>query len=144
MDPSTAHLAEPRWLWLAFLGPLALLALQQYSTVVRRRQLARIAAPHFVEELTRSHSPLRRTIKNILLVLVVAGLGLAMARPQWGQQENAGRMLGRDVVFLLDCSRNMLATDVAPSRLQRAKLSIQAYVIRLARVRDGPVPTDWH
>src|SRR5436309_3235605 len=110
MDLSAPHFAEPLWLWLAFLGPLLLLALQQYSAWARRRQLALIAASHFLEELTRSHSPWRRALKNILLVLAVAGLRLAMARPQWDQQENAGRMLGRDVVFLLDCSRSMLAT----------------------------------
>lgn len=133
------NFAEPRWLWLAFLGPLVLLGLQQYSAWARRKQLARIAAPHFVQELTRSHSPLRRAIKNILLILVVFGLGLALARPQWGQQENAGRVLGRDVVFLLDCSRSMLAADVAPSRLQRAKLAIMDYVQRHARGRVGLV-----
>jgi Ca-activated chloride channel family protein len=139
MDLASPHFAEPRWLLLAFLGPLVLLALQQYSAWARRRQLARIAAPHFVEELTRSHSPIRRGIKNVLLLLVVAGIGLAMARPQWGQQENAGRLLGRDVVFLLDCSRSMLATDVAPSRLQRAKLAILDYVQRHGRGRIGLV-----
>ena len=70
MDLASPHFAEPRWLLLAFLGPLVLLALQQYSAWARRRQLARIAAPHFVEELTRSHSPIRRGIKNVLLLLV--------------------------------------------------------------------------
>src|ERR1051326_700944 len=139
MNLSAPHFAEPRWLWLAFLGPALLLALQQYSAWARRRQLALIAAPHFLEELTRSHSPWRRVLKNVLLVLVVAGLGLAMARPQWGVQENTGRMLGRDVVFLLDCSRSMLATDIAPSRLQRAKLAILDYVQRHARGRIGLV-----
>src|SRR5438067_13934868 len=109
------HFAEPRWLWLAVLGPLLLLALHRYSAWARRRQLAQLAAPQFLEELTRSHSPFRRAFKNTLLVLTVAGIGLALARPQWGEQTNPGHSLGQDVVFVLDCSRSMLASDVAPS-----------------------------
>ncbi len=134
-----AHFAEPRWLWLAVLGPLVLVALQRYSAWMRRRQLARIAAPVFIAELTASHSPLRRRVKEALLVLAVAGVGLALARPQWGEREDAGHLLGQDMVFLLDCSRSMLATDVLPSRLQRAKLAILDYVQHHGRGRVGLV-----
>ena len=58
------HFAERGWLWLAVLGPLLLLALQRYSARARERQLARVASPHFVGELTRSHSPARRLVKR--------------------------------------------------------------------------------
>src|SRR6266478_4279138 len=133
------HFAEPRWLWLAVLGPLALAALQRYSAWARKRQLAQIASPHFVEELTRSHSPTRRAIKNSLLVLAVAAIGLALARPQWGQQQDTGQSLGEDIAFVLDCSRSMLAADVAPSRLQRAKLGILDFVQHRGRGRLGLV-----
>ena len=68
MSFAAPHFAEPRWLWLAVLGPLLLLALQFYAARARRRQLAQIAAPEFVANLTRSHSPVRRAIKNVLLV----------------------------------------------------------------------------
>src|SRR5437867_5594016 len=133
------HFAEPHWLWLAFLGPVALAALQVYSGWARRRQLAQIAAPHFVAELTRSHSPLRRALKNGLLLFAVAGVGLTLARPQWGEQAAPGHMLGHDIVFVLDCSRSMLATDVTPSRLQRAKLAILDFMHRHGRGRLGLV-----
>src|SRR6266496_4015025 len=133
------HFAEPRWLWLAFLAPLALIALQRYSAWARRRQLAQIAAPHFLEELIYSHSPARRAVKQALLVLAITGVGLALARPQWGEQEEAGHLLGEDVVFILDCSRSMLAADVSPNRLQRAKLAILDFVQRRGRGRGGLV-----
>jgi Ca-activated chloride channel family protein len=48
-------------------------------------------------------------------------------------------MLGEDVVFVLDCSRSMLATDVMPSRLQRAKFSILEFVRRQSHGRVGLV-----
>jgi len=133
------HFAEPSWLWLAGLGPLVLLALQSYSAWMRRRHLARIAAPAFVKDLTGSHSPLRRRIKEGLLLLAVAGMGLALARPQWGERADAGYLLGQDMVFLVDCSRSMLATDVSPSRLQRAKLAVLDYVQHHGRGRVGLV-----
>jgi Ca-activated chloride channel family protein len=133
------HFAEPRWLWLAVLGPLALVVLHRYAAWARRNQLAQFASPDFVKDLTRSHSPARRTLKHTLLVLAVAGFGLALARPQWGEQQDAGHLLGQDTLFVLDCSRSMLATDVLPSRLQRAKLAILDYVQHYGRGRVGLV-----
>jgi len=108
MNLAHPHFAEPRWLWLAVLMPLLLVALQRYAARARRQQLAQIASPHFVSELTRSHSPARRVLKEILLVLAVAGCGLAMARPQWGEEKLVEQQLaGEDIVFALDCSRSM-------------------------------------
>ncbi|HSU54763.1 MAG TPA: VWA domain-containing protein [Candidatus Dormibacteraeota bacterium] len=131
--------AEPRWLWVAILAPLGLLAVQSYSARVRRRQLAQLASPALLEQLTRSHSPARRAAKNILLILAVSAVGLALARPQWGHREETAQTLGEDVLFVLDCSRSMLATDVSPSRLQRARLAIQDYVQNHAHGRVGLV-----
>jgi Ca-activated chloride channel family protein len=136
---SHPHFAEPQWLWLALLGPVALILLQRYSTWARRGQLARIVAPDFLADLTRSHSGARRALKDALLVLAVGGIGLALARPQWGERAEASHVLGQDTVFLLDCSRSMLATDVSPSRLQRAKLAIMNFVQRHAQGRVGLV-----
>jgi Ca-activated chloride channel homolog len=139
MNLAHPHFAEPRWLWLAVCGPLALVVLQQYSAWMRQRQLSQIAAPAFLGELTRSHSPARRVFKNALLVLAFLGIGLALARPQWGEQAETSRIFGQDIVFLLDCSRSMLATDVSPNRLERAKLAILDFIQRRQQGRIGLV-----
>lgn len=139
MNVANPHFAEPEWLWLAILAPLALLGLQRYSAWARRRQLAQIVAPEFIADLTRSHSALRRGIKQVLLLLAVVGIGLALARPQWGEQAETSHLLGQDVVFLLDCSRSMLATDVTPNRMERAKLAILDFVQRQGHGRVGLV-----
>jgi Ca-activated chloride channel homolog len=133
------HFAEPRWLWLAVLAPLVLIALQRYSAWARQRQLAQLAAPEFLKELIGSYSPARRAIKNVLLVLAAAGVGVALARPQWGEQTEVSHIFGQDTLFILDCSRSMLASDVSPSRLQRAKLAILDYVQRYGHGRVGLV-----
>ena len=139
MNFANPHFAEPRWLWLAVLAPLVLVGLQRYSAWARRRQLAQLAAPEFLKELIGSYSPARRGIKNVLLVLAAAGVGVALARPQWGEQTEVSHLFGHDTLFILDCSRSMLASDVAPSRLQRAKLAILDYVQRYGHGRVGLV-----
>jgi Ca-activated chloride channel family protein len=139
MNFAHPHFAEPRWLWLAALAPVSLIALHLYSGWARKRQLEQIAAPHFLSELTQTYSPLRRATKNVLLVFAAATLGLALARPQWGEYQEQGQALGEDIIFVLDCSRSMLATDVTPSRLQRAKLAILDFMHRRAHSRLGLV-----
>lgn len=139
MNLAHPHFADPRWLWLALVGPALLFLLQRYSGWARKRDLTRIAAPQFLARLTRSHSALRRALKNALLLLAVLGIGLALARPQWGEQSESSHLFGQDMIFLLDCSRSMLATDVTPSRLQRAKLAILDFVQRQNHGRVGLV-----
>jgi Ca-activated chloride channel homolog len=140
MNPSTFHLAEPLWLWLAVGGPVVLAWLQARAARQRREQLARIASPQFVTQLTASHSPGRRRTKEILLLLAVAFAGLALARPQWGRvPTGTAAWLGEDVVFVLDCSQSMTATDVTPSRMQRAKYALLDFARKQNHGRTGLV-----
>jgi len=139
MNFADFHFAEPRWLWLAAVAPALLALLHAHAARRRREQIARMASPQFVQELTTSHSPTRRRFKNILLLLAFGFAGLALARPQWGSVGANHAWLGEDVVFVLDCSQSMTATDVTPSRLQRAKFSILDFVHRQSHGRVGLV-----
>src|ERR1017187_3978986 len=124
MSFAAFHFAEPRWLWLAAVAPGLLALLHRHAAHARREQLARMASPHFVEQLTLSHSPARRRFKNMLVLAALAFAGLALARPQWGRIEAGSAWLGEDVVFVLDCSLSMTTSDVLPSRMQRAKFAM--------------------
>jgi Ca-activated chloride channel homolog len=139
MDFTHPHFAEPRWLWLAVAAPLLAVLLHRYAAWARRRQMGRLVAPEVLAALVPSHSPVRRAFKNALLVLALAGMGLALARPQWGETSEVTRALGEDILFLLDCSRSMMAEDVRPNRLTRAKLAIQDFVQQHGRGRVGLV-----
>jgi Ca-activated chloride channel family protein len=139
MDFSHPHFEAPQWLWLAVVAPLLLVWLQRRAAVKRRQQLAQIASPRFVGELSASHSPVRRGFKNCLLLLAFVFAGMALARPQWGELKSSGQFLGEDVVFVLDGSYSMLSTDVRPNRLQRAKLAIADFVRTHGRGRVGLV-----
>jgi Ca-activated chloride channel family protein len=74
--------------------------------------------------------------------LVLWGLGfgvLALARPQWGELKEDRKGYGRDVIIAVDVSRSMLASDLPPSRLKRAKLAAEDLVRQLPGDRVGLV-----
>jgi Ca-activated chloride channel family protein len=139
MDFRHPHFAEPGWLWLAVLAPIALSLLQQHTANARKKQVGLFAAPELLANLLRSHSAARRILKNLMLVICVAAMALALARPQWGETTEISRALGEDILFVIDCSKSMLATDVHPNRLGRAKFAILDFVQRHGRGRVGLV-----
>ena len=139
MNLADFHFAEPRWLWLAAVAPVLLALLHRHAAVARRAQLARMASPQFVEQLTASHSPARRRFKNILLLAAAAVAGLALARPQWGSVAADKAWLGEDVIFVLDCSLSMTTSDILPSRLKRAQFAMLDFVRKQSHGRVGLV-----
>jgi Ca-activated chloride channel homolog len=125
IDP---QFAAPVWLWLAVLAPLAFALLAFYAARARARQIDAIAEPELQPRLLRSHSPRRRALKHCFIALCLMAAGLALARPQWGRQIQESDLEGEDIMLVLDCSKSMLATDVRPNRLARAKLAIMDFV----------------
>ena len=116
-------------LWLL---PL-LAALMFYASSRRRRALARFVEAGLLARLGPSSAPdpARRFLKAALVLGSVGFLVVALARPAWDRVREEVTERGRDVVFLLDVSRSMLAQDLAPNRLERAKLAIMDTVDRL-------------
>jgi Ca-activated chloride channel family protein len=139
MNLSTLHFGEPGWLWLAVAGPALLAWLYWHAARQRAKQLARMASPHFVAELTVSHSPGRRRFREILVLLAIFLSALALARPEWGMTESSNAWLGEDMVFVMDCSLSMTSTDVLPSRMQRGKYAVLDFVRRQSHGRVGLV-----
>jgi Ca-activated chloride channel family protein len=74
-----------------------------------------------------------RRWKVVLQLAAVALLAVALARPQFGSRVETVRSVGQDIVVAVDLSASMLAEDVAPNRLERARLAI----LRLMRQLDG-------
>ena len=110
-------------LWLATLI-LPLLALFLWATWRKRQALVR----YFVQnkslaELTLGSSTARLKLRRWLLFFAVAALLLTMARPQWGFAWEQATQRGRDIIVAIDTSRSMLAQDLQPNRLARAKLA---------------------
>jgi len=82
----------------------------------------------------------RHTTRGRLLLWLGLAFGvLALARPQWGRVDEPVFDQSREIVIALDLSRSMLATDVRPSRLERARLLIQGLLGGLRGERVGLV-----
>ena len=105
----------------------------------RRRALAQFGDLALVQKLSATLSRRGRVAKSVLMLVAVAFLILALARPQFGTRVETVRSEGQDVMVALDVSRSMLAEDVEPNRLERARLEIMRILQRLDGDRIGLV-----
>jgi Ca-activated chloride channel family protein len=112
------------YLWALWSLPV-LLGLAVYTGWQRRRSLARLGDARLIERMTRGVSPARRRWRTALILLSVGVAILALARPAWNRTEQTVTREGRDIVFVIDVSRSMLAQDLRPNRLERAKLAVR-------------------
>jgi Ca-activated chloride channel family protein len=120
--------------WLMALAALpALAALYRVAASRRRRALETFGDLDLMEKLTASVSRAARRWKTVLTLVALALALLALARPQFGTRIETVRSVGQDIVVAVDLSRSMLAEDVSPNRLERARLSI----LRLIGSLDG-------
>ncbi|MFO0629511.1 MAG: VWA domain-containing protein [Polyangiales bacterium] len=114
---------DPEMLVTLVAAPL-LAGAMGYAAWARKRDLARFGDPELVRGL-RDGSPAGwRAARGVSLVLAVVLLALAVARPQHGSRTEVVSRRGIDVVVCLDVSKSMLARDVAPSRIERAKAEL--------------------
>ncbi len=132
------HWGDIRALWLLAGLPLFVVG-YAIDTALRRRLLAAIGESALVGRLTASVSGARRTLAATLIVATVALAIVALARPQHGGKAQGARRRGSDVVIALDFSKSMLARDVAPSRIERAKIELRALLDALGGDRIGLV-----
>lgn len=128
------------WLIAGLLACCGAVVFITFSTARRRKKLTQFAAPHLLPQLTANVSQARRRLKNILFVLGLACLFLALAQPQWGSRLVDVRRKGIDILIGFDVSKSMLAQDVKPNRLQRAKLAVRDFAARLSGDRIGLLP----
>jgi Ca-activated chloride channel family protein len=131
------HFQHPAILLLLWLlpGVAALLVLAQKRRLAAAQRF--IAAP-MIARLMPDLRGSRPWTKGVLLVLGLTLLIVAAARPQYGvYYEKVKPQHGVDCFVLLDVSRSMLAEDVAPNRLARAKADIRDLLKKLGGDRVG-------
>lgn len=129
----------PIWLYLTPLLTLAAAGLVAIGFRQRHQLLSRFAAARLLEQLTEKASLHRKLSKALLVIFGFAFIGLALARPQYGVEWSQQKARGLDIIFVLDSSKSMLATDLRPTRLDRAKLAILDLIDRLESDRIGLV-----
>jgi Ca-activated chloride channel family protein len=110
-------------LWLLLVVPPAIAVFLWWSERVKQKLLTQFVEPRLLPQLTVGISLARRKWKYALLLLAVAFLLISIARPQHGFDLEEVQQNGLDIVVAVDTSKSMLATDIAPDRLTRAKLA---------------------
>jgi Ca-activated chloride channel family protein len=126
--------------WALGVGAVAVgvaATLAVYGERARRRALERFGEIGVLGASSRLPSERRRAWGGRLLIVGLALIALTLGRPQGGTQSRAVRRAGADVLFLLDLSRSMTATDVEPSRLAAAKRAASAIARALPDDRIG-------
>jgi len=116
--------AQPVWghaLWLALIAALFI----RWAYLRRRADLERFAEPALLQKLSASVDHSRRNLKAALIVSAIVFLALTLMEPRWGESWQTVHRRGIDLFVAVDLSRSMLADDVSPSRLEKAKLELQ-------------------
>jgi Ca-activated chloride channel family protein len=125
-------LANPSALGLLWLFPV-LWVVSIFSRRQQKRNLARLGSRSALLALTTVRR-LRRFVRSTCLLLGLTLLTIGAAGPQWGEDPEREFAVGRDVVVVVDVSRSMLADDVLPDRLGRARQALADLVATTERL----------
>lgn len=126
------------FLWLlALLFPALLLFL--YSLNWKKRATKRLGNPELIAQLSPAQSTKILVVKFVLLSLAFVFLVLALANPQIGTRTEKVKRSGIDIMIALDVSKSMLAEDVQPNRLAKAKNFISHFIDALKNDRLGMI-----
>ncbi len=128
--------ARPEWFHLFWIVGLVV-AGAVLSARWRKRALARFADSRNVNSLIATCDGRSRFIKRALFLSGLSFLVLSASGPMWGKKAVIVETRGKDVMFIVDVSASMLAEDLRPNRLERAKLDLSRLIDRLAGNRLG-------
>ncbi|OGC75887.1 MAG: hypothetical protein A2145_07150 [candidate division Zixibacteria bacterium RBG_16_40_9] len=126
------------FLYFLFLIP-ALWVFYLWSEKNKQKAKARFGNLELIAKLEESHSSQRYNLKKYLLILSVLFLVLALARPQWGTRLVTVTREGIDILIAMDVSASMLATDIKPNRITKAKQEVNSLMDKLKGDRVGIV-----
>ena len=127
---------DPIYLYLLALIPL--LALIRFFMVhQQKKRLRKFGDPELVRQLMPNVSRFRPMVKFYLLLGALALLIVVLARPQLGTRISHEKRTGIETIICMDISNSMLAEDVTPSRLDRAKMMVENLVDHFTNDKIG-------
>jgi Ca-activated chloride channel family protein len=130
--------ANPDLLYLLLLLPVMIL-LYILNELRKNRSLKRLGNIDLVARLVPEMSKIRPAIKFILQTVALSSAIVMLARPQFGSKIEDVKKQGVEVIIALDVSNSMLAEDIQPDRLTRAKQAISRLVDNLDNDKIGLV-----
>ncbi len=133
------RIAAPQMFWLLALVVLPLIGFLWWAWRRRQVLIAQFISARLLAQLKVGVSPSRQKARLAFIVIAVIFIITALARPQWGSTQEEVRQRGLDIIVAIDTSKSMLAEDVQPNRLARAKLAALDLVRRAKTDRMGLV-----
>jgi len=125
-------------LWLLLSVPVVGL-LAFFAARLRQSATRKLGSERTLSDLTVGRAAPWRATRVVLLMLGLALLTVAIAGPRYGSRTRVLRKRGIDVVVALDFSKSMLARDVRPDRITRAKAELTRFLEELGGDRVGVV-----
>lgn len=128
--------AHPALLYLLIVIPLLIVF---YVVMVRRkkRAIAEFGNPELLGPLMPLLSFKRGAWKFVMLLLALSFVILGVAGPQFGSKLQQVKKKGVEIIIALDVSNSMMAQDIKPSRLEKAKMAISRVVEKLSNDKVG-------
>lgn len=130
------RLEEPIYFYLLAILPVLWFGYFAYLWWQKKAQ-KKFADALMLKELTPDKSVFKPVLKMIVLSLSLVLLIIGLVNPKMGIALKTVKRSGVDIVFALDVSKSMLAEDVTPSRLEKAKLIISKIIDKLGSDRVG-------
>ena len=118
---------SPQYLYLLSVL-VALIAIHYYIIYKKKRQVRRFGDPELTRQLFMGVSRWRPEVKFWLTLMALASFIVALARPQFGTRLDTRERMGIEAIIALDVSNSMLAEDVKPNRLEKAKMMVSNMV----------------
>jgi Ca-activated chloride channel homolog len=131
--------ATPEYFYVGLLVICLIGLFVYWSARKKKRLLELFADKRLVSGLIANFSPSKRRYKYLLLFLGLFFLVTALARPQYGTHMVMMKREGQDVMIVVDCSKSMLAEDMKPNRLEKAKQEVRGLISRMTGDRVGLV-----
>lgn len=128
--------ARPEFLYLLYLLPL-LIAFAVYIMYRQKKLISRFAGVEIFNALLSNKSRVKEYLKLMIVILVFHFLIIGIANPQIGTKIEEVKQKGIEIYILLDISQSMLAEDLLPNRLDKAKSEINALLQKLKGDRIG-------
>lgn len=130
------QLDEKSYLYLLSIIPV-MVVLFVLLQIWKKRTQRKFADLGLLKRLTPDRSNFKSTLKLIFILLGIASLTMALVNPKMGTKLETVKREGVDIVFAVDVSKSMLAEDIAPNRLEKAKRLVSEIINQLASDRIG-------
>ena len=130
------QLEEKIWFWILGVIPVLVLFFLVLQ-IWRHKAQKRFADRNLIKRLSPNKSLFKSVLKLAMLCMVFACLSIALVNPKGGTKLETVKREGVDIVFAVDVSKSMLAEDIAPNRLEKAKQLVTQIINNLASDRIG-------